>query len=166
MKEIKLTQGQVTQVDDADYEWLNQYKWYALWKKNGKHYYAVRTEYLGTVNGKEKNRTVRMHRQILGLEHGDPRIGDHKTPSETLNNQRSNLRIANTGFESVANQGLSVTNTTGFKGVCLLPSGRYRADIQKDGKKKCLGTRDTKEEASELYWAAAQEQYGEFARIA
>ena len=27
MKEIQLTQGYVTQVDDADYEGLNQWKW-------------------------------------------------------------------------------------------------------------------------------------------
>jgi hypothetical protein len=29
MKEIPLGNGQFTKVDDEDYEWLNQYKWYA-----------------------------------------------------------------------------------------------------------------------------------------
>ena len=29
MKKIFLTQGQFTIVDDADYEWLNQFNWYA-----------------------------------------------------------------------------------------------------------------------------------------
>ena len=29
MKEIQLTQGQVAIVDDADFEWLRQWKWHA-----------------------------------------------------------------------------------------------------------------------------------------
>ena len=43
MKEIKLTQGQVTQVDDEDYEYLNQFKWHTLKCRNN-IVYAARHE--------------------------------------------------------------------------------------------------------------------------
>jgi hypothetical protein len=163
MKEIQLTQGQVALVDDEDFEWVNQHKWCALWNKSTESFYAVRTKGCGTVNGKRQRRAMYMHRVILGLEYGDPRKGDHKEPSETLNNQRYNLRIAKSGTESNANQNVRSDSSTGYKGVRKHGSG-YGAQITTNGKYKNLGTRDTPEEASALYWAAAQEQFGEFAR--
>ena len=42
MKEIILTQGLVAQVDDEDYAFLNQWKWYAVFNKTT--YYAVRSK--------------------------------------------------------------------------------------------------------------------------
>jgi hypothetical protein len=107
-----------------------------------------------------------MHRQILGLEHGDPLTGDHRNPKDTLNNQMSNLRIADEE-EQQFNKGMYANNTSGFKGVSKLPGNcGYMAKIRFQGKQKYLGTRSTPEEASALYWAAAQELHGEFARIA
>lgn len=43
MREIKLTQGKFALVDDEDYEYLNQFKWYA--HKAGDTYYAARVIY-------------------------------------------------------------------------------------------------------------------------
>ena len=63
-----------------------------------------------------------------------------------------------------ANKGLRKDSALGVKGVTKLPSWKYQAYIRKDGKQYCLGTRDTIEEAAELYWNAAQELHGEFAR--
>jgi len=38
MREILLTQNKATKVDDADYNWLNQWKWYAYDKEATKQY--------------------------------------------------------------------------------------------------------------------------------
>ena len=57
-KIIPLTQGKVAIVDDEDYEYLNQFKWYA--DKNTNTFYAARGVY---ENGKKK--TLLMHTQLL-----------------------------------------------------------------------------------------------------
>ena len=88
MKKIFLTQGQFTIVDDEDYEWLNQYSWNSYYSISNDSYYAVRAGKLP--NGKARN--VLMHRQILGLDYGDKRQGDH-IHHDTLDNRRSELRI-------------------------------------------------------------------------
>lgn len=81
MKEIKLTRGYVTVVDDEDYEWLSKYKWHVM--TNGEHSYAVR---------QVDKKYIFMHRLILGAE-GRDNLVDHKD-LDGLNNQRSNLRLA------------------------------------------------------------------------
>ena len=81
MKEIPLSQGKVALVDDEDYKYLNQWKWYAA--KQGNDFYAFRNDY--TVS---PPKTVRMHREVL-VE--DPRDIDH-IDGNGLNNQKVNLR--------------------------------------------------------------------------
>jgi hypothetical protein len=56
MKEIELTQGLFTQVDDEDFEYLNQWKWYAI--KSSQTYYAVRRDVLS-------KKIIQMHRIIM-----------------------------------------------------------------------------------------------------
>ncbi len=58
MKRIKLTQGKYTLVDNEDFEWLNQFKWYL---KKG---YAIRNK---PVDGNGKRGTLFMHRVILNI---------------------------------------------------------------------------------------------------
>jgi hypothetical protein len=84
---ILLTQGKFAIVDDADYEWLNQWKWCARWHMQTKSFYAVR-------NIPKQSLNMRMHRQILELGNGnhDKRQGDHIN-HDTLDNRRNNLRI-------------------------------------------------------------------------
>lgn len=92
MKLIPLGKGLSAKVDDADYDWLNRWKWHAIKSNDGKTWYARRAEYLGEKDGKRKNRIFSMHRQILGLT--DRRIeGDHRN-GDGLDNQRNNLRVA------------------------------------------------------------------------
>jgi len=42
MKKILLTQGQYALVDDADYEELSNFNWYAKWDAHTKSFYAGR----------------------------------------------------------------------------------------------------------------------------
>jgi hypothetical protein len=88
MKEIRLTQEKVTLVDDEDYEYLNQFKWYAHLNPDGK-FYAMRMkpEIKGTRRG-----VINMHRVIMKCDNGV--CVDHINRN-SLDNQKCNLRICN-----------------------------------------------------------------------
>ena len=109
MKEILLTQNQVALVDDIDYKKLSKYKWQAL-NMNGS-FYAVRQ----TSKKEGKGFTILMSRQILGLERGDKRQGDHQN-HRTLDNRRANIRIC-TIQQNHMNQKRQQNTTSKFKGV-------------------------------------------------
>ena len=157
---IPLSQGKVAYVSPEDFVWLSQWKWCA--SKRRQLWYATRNV---RIDGKKQ--TVRMHREILGFKRGDPRMGDHRNPKETLDNRRSNLRIAD-AHSNGWNRPMMRSNTTGFKGVSFhKASGKYAAQIATGvgNRSKWLGIRDTPEEAAELYREAAIALYGDFARF-
>ena len=89
-------------------------------------------------------------------------IVDHKDNNGS-NNKKTNLRKA-TRTQNNTNQVKRCTNTSGYKGVVLLPSGKYRAVITYDKKVKHLGCFTTAEEAHEAYVIAAHQHHGEFAK--
>jgi hypothetical protein len=70
-------------IDAADAEWVNQWRW-SLCKTTG---YAVRGTEVGG-----RQRRVYLHRELLGLVHGDKRQGDH-IDRVYLNCRRENLRV-------------------------------------------------------------------------
>ena len=80
MQLILLNHGQFAQVDDDDYEELNQYKWNEA--KGYSTYYAIRCGDNGV--------DISMQQQILNPNKGQ-KI-DHKD-GNGLNNQRFNIRI-------------------------------------------------------------------------
>lgn len=154
MKTIQLSQGHEAQVDDEDYEWLNQWKWSVLVHKTG-HAYAVRGE-----GPRGKSKTICMHHMIVGKKDGH--VVDHINRNP-LDNRRSNLRHL-THRENVLNSGMWTTNSSGFRGVSW-DKGRnkWQAKIKVNQKQLHLGRFNTAEEAAQAYDAAAREYFGEFA---
>jgi len=160
MKIIKLTRGFEALVDDEDYKYLSQYKWYCSVKG-----YAARN-----VAQDGKKITMRMHQAIMGKQNDKLEI-DHKNGNK-LDNRRDNLRICSHA-ENSKNRKIQVNSTSGYKGVTLhvehLPSGNiyknWTARITHNGKRIYLGGFKTPEEAGAAYAKKALELHGEFARI-
>lgn len=155
-KEITLTQGKVAIVDDSDYEYLSQFKWFAHF--DGANWYARRN----TRHANGKRSAIIMHRAIMdapaGLE------VDH-IDGDGLNNQRSNLRLT-THQRNTLNQRVRRNNTSGYKGVSWHEhTQRWQARIASDGALLHLGIFDTPEEAAVAYNNAALEYHGEYARL-
>jgi hypothetical protein len=116
MKEIPLTQGKVALVDDDDFEKVMSVSpWYAHRATGGKWYARHR------VNGTRKWQSLQ--RFILGLDCGNPLMGDHKDRNDTLNCTKGNLRIA-THQQNNCNRGRQKSNKSGFVGVSWHPPVR------------------------------------------
>lgn len=156
-REITLTQGQVSLVEESDYGWLSRYKWYALWDDGTLSYYAVRNERYG-----EGYTVVRMHRQILGLAKGDPRHGEHRNHN-TLDNRRSNIRIA-TVAQNNRNRRPPRNSISGVTGVRFRErDNTWYAAIKVDKKAIHLGCRRDMNEAIALRREAERLYFGDFA---
>lgn len=156
MKTIQLTKGYSTSVDDADYDWLMQWKWCAFVNNCARHVvYAVRGR---RTDDEEKTSLIYMHRVLMsagGL------VVDHKD-HDGLNNQRSNLRLATIRLNSANNR--NGANKHGFRGV-VSRDKKFRAKITIDRSTKSIGTFNTPEEAARAYDAAAIKEFGEFAKL-
>lgn len=161
MRTITLTNGMLALVDDADFSRLSQYRWTAWRRDPSRPFYAVHD-----TRRNRKSLRLWMHREVLGLVGGDPRRVDHREPSETLNNQRSNLRIA-TPSQNNSNSRLRRDSTSGFKGASFeRTTGRWKSVIRLDGKLINLGRFTSPQLAHQAYCAAALAHRGEFARFA
>jgi hypothetical protein len=155
-KEIQLTQGIFTIVDDEDFEYLNQWKWFA--NLQGKKFYARRA--ITVSKGKQK--TIFMHRFIMKPEKG--MVIDH-LDGNPLNNQKSNLRIC-THADNMRNSKIPINNTSGFKGVSFFKKNNtYMSSIRFNDKKIYLGLFIDPIDAAKAYNAAALKYHGEFANI-
>lgn len=145
-------------VDDDDFEEVMKYTWSVA--KTKQAYYVRRTVHIATVEGKQKNRTVHLHRQLLGLT--DRKILADHINHNTLDNQRANLRIV-THQQNIFNKEKQKLNylgkkvTSKYKGVFWAKaSSKWIAQIKYNGKSKHLGTFNVEEDARDAYEKASK----------
>ena len=148
IKYIPLSRGQFAMVDAADFDWLNEHRWYL--KGGPGFYYACRTCC---------GRTILMHREIMQTPAG--MVVDH-IDHNILNNRRCNLR--NCTPEQNRHNRRPTRNQSGFIGV--YPYGkRWKAQIRRGGKVVYREIFDDKVEAAKARDRKARELFGPFAYL-
>ena len=156
-KGINLTQGQVALVCDCHYDVVKNYKWFAVYDKSSKAYRAGRMS--EPINGKRK--ILFMHKIINNTPNN--MLTDHIN-GDTLDNRCENLRNA-TSTQNQINRGKRSDNSSGYKGVSpVRGTNKWKAQIQINKKKICLGLFDDIEDARQVRDDAEKNMFGEFAR--
>ena len=155
MKTIPLTKGKETIVDDEDYEFLMQWKWYA--SKIGRSWYALRSTFSSGKRG-----SVYMHREIVQPEKGQE--VDHINHNG-LDNRRSNIRLCS-HKENLTNVRPRIGYTSHYRGVHWYKNyQKWCARIMAGGQNFHVGYFDDEKEAAKAYNEAAIKHHGEFARL-
>lgn len=148
---VELTDGKgAALVDAMDADVASMYSW----RLNPDGYAIAHIP-----KGQGKWTAITLHKAVAN------RIGllgmvDHEN-RDRLDCRRDNLRSC-TQAQNSANSKTQRNNKLGVKGVYAL-GDRFRAQIKAGGKKIHLGIFGTVEEASDAYYAAAQQHFGEFA---
>lgn len=156
MKTIQLTNSDlVVLVDDSDYAYLVQWTWRISPKG-----YAYRWE------GNPRKNTLKIvfiHgaiMQVKGIDHKD---------RNKLNNQRTNLRIADQSQNNANKHTLArktIKSKSQYKGVSWYnKTNKWIAQIQQNYKKLNLGYFTNEIDAAKAYNAKALELFGEFAYL-
>jgi hypothetical protein len=145
-KEIKLTHGKYTIVDDGDFERLNQYKWRASIHPHT--CYVNRS--IKNKDGKWK--MISMHHEIIGIKEGF--ITDHIN-GNGLDNRRCNLRHVTPRQNT---QNLHRVKSSKYPGVCWCKaSSRWISVIGIKKTKKYLGSFLDEEDAYYAYCRAVED---------
>ena len=149
MKTILSTNKKEIFVDDTDYEWASKLSWSMF------NYGAVHN---AREWGESTGAQYQMHRVIMGLDFGDPRVVDHINHNRA-DNRRCNLRIC-TQSQNMANQRKRRGTSSKYKGVSWdKKSCRWKAYLCKNS----LGYFKDELDAAAAYDIAALAAYGEFA---
>lgn len=142
---IPLTKGYNAIVDDQDYEYLMQWKWY----------YDI-----GYAARKPSTGKIWMHRLLCVTNQQVDHIDGNR-----LNNRRNNLRSISIQ-DNKKNRFKSNLNTSGYKGVSWSKSAnKWLAQIQCDGQHYYIGIFKYKEDAAEAYNEKALELFGKYAKL-
>jgi hypothetical protein len=154
-KEIKLTQGKFTIVDDDMYDYLNQWKWHVINTRG--LFYAAKC------NSRIRGTKIKMHKLLTNNLSSDM-VTDHIN-GNTLDNRKCNLRVC-TRSQNQMNRGATVKNKTGYKGVYYHENrNAYKVQIKVNNKTYYLGYFTTPKKAAAAYNQAAVKYHGEFAKL-
>jgi HNH endonuclease len=166
MREIplvgRLGAGMVALVDDADFEWLSQFRWNRVLGHG--RIYASRHERYTNLNGKSRYRARQMQQDILYPDQPCPKgmKADHIN-GNALDNQRCNLRLV-TDHISNLNRKVHKRNTSGYRGVH--PTGAtWQASIMSNGYRFHWSNCATVEEAAAAYNSLSRHHHGEHAML-
>lgn len=147
MKEIPLTQGKVALVDDADFERVSRFKWYAV--KSHRNWYVRRRQGEGG---------QWLHHFVFGektkLDHRD---------NDGLNNQRGNLRPCS-NRQNGGNR-RPQKHSSRYKGVTWWKNQKKWVATINYETRIHLGYFASEEQAAHAYDAAAKKLFGEFALV-
>lgn len=164
MKLILLNDGQTAQVDDEDFSWLGAYGTWSFYKRGGYAYSRVR---VAPGNGPGCIKHVAMHRTIAihhGLVPDDPNVIVDHIDRNRLNNQKSNLRMADQTQNSANRGKQGGVSSSAYKGVSFdKRRDLYRAYCRVNGKMIHLGYFKDEKLAAKAYNKAAKKHFKAFA---
>jgi hypothetical protein len=127
-----------TLIDRSDAEWASQYRWYL-----DAYGYVRRDQMIDN-----QRQHILMHRELLGLVHGDGLTGDHIRLMKT-DNRRSELRIIQRA-EQQQNLPSQRGSSSKYRGVSWQSKiKKWRATVTHQSKTHNLGTFVSEEAAAE-----------------
>lgn len=154
MKKLQVGGGRVSLVDDADYDWLSQWRWTSYKATKANPWYVTRRE-----NGV----AISLHRQIMGFPEG---LDVDHIDGDGLNNCRANLRVCSRSG-NMKNRPAFRKRAFGaskYKGV-YAKDGRWQVSLNSDGRRHHGGTFACELTAARAYDDLAKKHHGEFARL-
>lgn len=163
--ELQLNDGFVTVIDSDDFDKIHEVHFMngLIWRgsvseRSWRVLKKPHTNYaVCTLSGSVE---LRLHRVLMGAKAHEE--VDHRD-GNGLNNRRSNLRLV-TKCQNSQNRSPGSGKTT--KGVSYHKNtGKYSAQIKVAGRKIHLGLYQTPELAQQAYNQAAQQHFGEFAKV-
>jgi hypothetical protein len=142
-----------TIIDTEDLPLIDSFKtsWNVTYRTDAEGFDGVRTK----VQKKGQRVQYWMHRIVM--QYDGEGIIDH-IDGNTLNNRKSNLRIADFQLNS-ENKRLHTSSKTGYRGVFLEKGKYYRVRFVKEGKRYNFGNYPTLEEAIEVADRARKELF-------
>jgi len=99
-----------------------------MWNEHSKNWYARCLEYYKDENGETKKKLHSLHREIMDVT-DESLVVDHREHKNqgTLNNRKSNLRIASDEENSKNRKSKNKNNKTGYRNVIKdKDSGKYK----------------------------------------
>lgn len=148
--QIPLTRGLFAAVDAEMERLILPHRWHAV--KAGATFYAAR---------RVKEKTIYMHRLVMGVVDQPKVIFVDHIDFDGLNNTKSNLQICTPADNARKSRTRRLFDAS--KGVSVVRPGSWAANIVHNGVNNYLGVYPSEREAAIAYDAAATVLFGRFA---